>query len=60
MKYEDAVKQLEDIVSRIENDEIDLDALSKELQKAQKLIKLCRDKLTKADNDIQQIINNKE
>lgn len=60
MKYEDAVKQLEDIVSRIENGEIDLDALSKELQKAQKLIKLCRDKLTKVDNDIQQIINNKE
>ena len=40
IKYEDAVRRLEDIVTRMENNELDIDTLSEQLKTAQQLIKL--------------------
>ena len=56
--YEEAIKQLEAIVAKMENDELDIDSLSQQLKTAQKLIKLCKDKLAKADGEIKKILNN--
>lgn len=56
VKYEAAVRQLEDIVSKLENNELDIDELSTELKKAQQLVKLCKDKLTKTDEEINKIL----
>ena len=52
MKYEEAIEQLETIVSQIENNELDVDQLADRLKEAQKLIKLCKDKLYKTDEKI--------
>ncbi len=57
MKYEEAMKQLEQIVSKMENDELDIDQMSEQLKKAQQLIKLCKDKLMKTDKEIQKILS---
>ena len=57
IKYEEAVRQLEEIVNKMENDELDIDSLTDQLEKARKLIKLCKDKLTKTDKDIHQILD---
>lgn len=57
LKYEEAMTTLEQIVARMENNELDLDTMSEELKKAQQLIKLCKDKLTKTDQEIRKIIN---
>ncbi|MFB9897712.1 exodeoxyribonuclease VII small subunit [[Hallella] seregens] len=57
-KYEDAIRQLEDIVERLENNELDIDEMSKQLKKAQQLIKLCKVRLTKTDAEIQKILAN--
>ena len=56
MTYEEALKQLEDIVTKVESDELDIDSLGKQLKKAQQLIKLCKDKLAKADEDIKEVL----
>ncbi len=56
VKYEEAVHQLENIVRRLENNEMDIDELSAELKKAQQLIKLCKDRLTKTDSEIKKIL----
>lgn len=56
MKYEEAVTQLETIVRKMENGELDIDSMSKELKTAQQLIKMCRDKLTKTDEEIKKIL----
>ena len=56
IKYEAAVRQLEDIVSKLENNELDIDELSTELKKAQQLVKLCKDNLTKTDEEIKKIL----
>ena len=55
-KYEEAVRQLENIVEKLENDELDIDSMSENLKKAQKLIKLCKDKLIKTDDEINKIL----
>ena len=57
MKYEEALRQLEDIVEKMENDELDIDQLSDQLKKAKKLVKLCKDKLTKTDTEIRKLLS---
>lgn len=56
IKYEEAVRQLEDIVAKMESNELDIDSLSQQLKIAQKLIKMCKDKLSRADSDIKKIL----
>ena len=60
IKYEDAIRQLEDIVEKLENNELDIDEMPDDempeaLKRAQQLLKLCRDRLTKTDEEIQKI-----
>ena len=56
IKYEAAFAELQSIVRRMENDELDIDQMSEQLKRAQQLIKLCKDKLTKTDEDIKKIL----
>lgn len=58
MKYEAAMRQLEEIAAKMETGELDIDSLSEQLKTAQKLIKQCKDKLTKTDEDIKKILGN--
>ncbi|MCR4603656.1 MAG: exodeoxyribonuclease VII small subunit [Prevotella sp.] len=60
MKYEEAIKQLEEIVSKMENGTYSVDELAEQLKKAQQLITMCRDKLTKTDEEIKKILNDNE
>ena len=60
MKYEDSIKELESIVRRMENDELDIDSLSTELKRAKTLIKLCKDRLTQADKEVKEVLMNTE
>lgn len=56
MKYEEAMRELERIVARMENEEPDIDSLGEQLRRAQQLIKLCKAKLTKTDKEIKDIL----
>ena len=56
IKYEAAFAELQTIVRRMENDELDIDQMSEQLKLAQQLIKLCKDKLTKTDEEIKKIL----
>ena len=57
MKYETAMNQLQSIADKMENGELDIDSLCEQLKTAQKLIKLCKDKLTKTDEEIKKILD---
>ena len=59
-KYEEAMAELQDIVRRMENDELDIDQMTVQLKRAQELIKLCKDKLTKTDEEIKKILSEKD
>ena len=55
-KYEAAFAELQTIVRKMENDELDIDQMSEQLKRAQQLIKVCKDKLTKTDEEIKKIL----
>ena len=52
MKYEEALAQLETIVRKMEANELDIDEIAAQLKTAQRLIKFCRDKLTKTEAEL--------
>ena len=54
--YEEAMRRLEEIVSNIDSNTIDIDSLSKNLEEAQTLIKFCREKLYKTDEEIKKML----
>ena len=56
LNYEQAFQELQAIVRRMENDELDIDQMTVQLKRAQQLIKLCKDKLTKTDEEIKKIL----
>ncbi|MCH5310841.1 MAG: exodeoxyribonuclease VII small subunit [Prevotella sp.] len=60
MKYEESLRQLDDIVRKMENNEFDIDQLSEQLKKAKKLISQCKDKLQKTNEEIQKILDDEQ
>ena len=58
--YEQAMRRLEEIVEKIESNELDIDSLGEHLKEAQKLIGFCRDKLYKADAEIKMMLEEVE
>ena len=52
LKYEEAMAQLEAIVRKMESNELDIDEIAAQLKTAQRLIKFCRDKLTKTETEL--------
>lgn len=55
-KYEEAVREIEQIVAKMESNITDIDAMAEQLKRAQELIKLCKDKLTKTDEEIKKVL----
>lgn len=58
--YEQAMKRLEEIVTRIDSNELDIDSLGESLKEAQELIKFCREKLYKVDGEIKKILEEED
>ena len=55
--YTEAMKKLEAIVARIERGELDIDQLGENRKEAQRLIKFCKDKLYKTDEEIKKMLD---
>lgn len=58
--YTEAMKKLEAIVAKIEGGELDIDQLGDSLKEAQKLIRFCKDKLYKADEEIRKMLGDSQ
>ncbi|MDR1525501.1 MAG: exodeoxyribonuclease VII small subunit [Tannerella sp.] len=54
--YNEAVEKLRVIVENMENGEFDVDILSEKVKEAARLIKLCKEKLFKADEEVKKIL----
>lgn len=55
IKYEEALAQLETIVRKMEQNEYNIDELAAHLKTAQRLIKFCKDKLTKTEAELKSL-----
>ena len=56
IKQSKALEKLEDIIRRIENEEIDIDELSEKVKEAAGLVKICKDKITKAEVEVKEVV----
>ncbi|MFT6336958.1 MAG: exodeoxyribonuclease VII small subunit [Saprospiraceae bacterium] len=51
--YQKAYSELQSIVAKMQNEEIGLDELGKEVKRAAELIKMCKDKLRDVEKEIE-------
>ena len=58
--YTQAITELEDLVSQMENSEISIDELSEKVKRASLLIKICREKLASTEKEIGSILSGLE
>jgi len=58
--YNEAVLELQDILSDIDAGETDIDELAAKVKRASFLIDYCKKKLTKTETDIQKIIQDSD
>ena len=56
IKYTEAISELESIVSEIENEDISVDDLAEKVKRASLLIKICKDKLTKTEDEVNEVL----
>jgi exodeoxyribonuclease VII small subunit len=54
--YQEAVGKLRQIVNEIENGDLDVDLLSEKVREATRLIKLCKEKLYKVDEEVKKVL----
>lgn len=57
ISYTEAFKQLHDIVQKMENADISIDDLTENIKEASRLIRICKDKLTKTEEEVNKTIS---
>lgn len=58
--YSEAMAEIEDILEKIENEELDVDELAEKVKRVSVLLKTCKDKLTKTNQQVEQILKEME
>lgn len=58
--YTEAISKLKKIIAEIENGDLDVDDLSVKVNEATRLIKLCKEKLYKVDEEVKKVLDELE
>ena len=56
LKYREAVERLDEIISQLENEDVDVDELSMQVKEAVDLIRVCKAKIDKAEMEVKQVV----
>ena len=54
--YDVAIAEIQQILAEIENNKVGIDTLGAKIKRAAELIALCKDKLTKADAEVEKML----
>ncbi len=57
VKYSKSIQKLEEIIDKIEKEEIDVDELSDKVKEAVTLIKTCKEKIEKAELQVKKVVD---
>jgi len=60
VSYNEAILEIEDILGKIENEELDVDELAEKVKRVSTLLKICKDKLLKTNEQVEQILKEME
>jgi len=58
--YAEALQEIEEIIARIENDELDVDQLTQQVKRVSFLISYCREKLRNTEDEVEKILREME
>jgi exodeoxyribonuclease VII small subunit len=58
--YAEAMTELEGILGELEGDHLDVDVLAERVRRASELIKLCRTRIARAQDDVNRIVTDLE
>jgi exodeoxyribonuclease VII small subunit len=58
--YAEAMTELEGILGELEGDHLDVDVLAERVRRASELIKLCRTRISRAQDDVNRIVTDLE
>jgi exodeoxyribonuclease VII small subunit len=58
--YKDALIEIESILEKLENEELDVDKLTESIQRVSFLLKYCKEKLTATEGEVQKLIDDME
>lgn len=56
MSYKEAVEEIDEILEKIENEELDVDELSEKVKRVSVLIKFCKEKLHTTQTEVENIL----
>ena len=56
ISYKEAISEIEEILQKIENQELDVDELSDKVKRVYYLIKICKDKLHSTEKEVEKIL----
>ncbi len=60
LTYSGAIKELETIVSEIENEEVDVDILAEKIKRASYLMTFCKNKLKGTEGEVKKLLTDIE
>ena len=60
ISYNEAMTEIEEILEKIENEELDVDELAEKVKRVSVLLKSCKDKLHKTNQQVEQVLKEME
>ena len=60
ISYAEAMAEVEDILEKIENEELDVDELAEKVKRVSVLLKTCKDILLKTNEQVEQMLKEME
>jgi len=58
--YKEAIEEIENIIEKIKSEEPDIDELANKVKRVSELLNICKDKLYKAEKDVNDILDDIE
>ncbi|HOO83856.1 MAG TPA: exodeoxyribonuclease VII small subunit [Prolixibacteraceae bacterium] len=58
--YRESIEEIENILASIENDELDVDDLAEKVKRVTGLLKYCKDKLYKTQEEVENVLKEME
>ncbi len=55
--YKEAIGEIEEILEKIENEELDVDELAEQVSRVSALIAICKEKLHKTEAEVEKILS---
>ncbi|WP_010665370.1 exodeoxyribonuclease VII small subunit [Marinilabilia salmonicolor] len=60
LTYNQALSEIEEILEKMENEELDVDELSEKVKRVSELVRFCRNKLKNTEEEVEKVLKEME